>query len=424
MLRLPCALLLSALLLVIVSCSQKCVPHLLPDMVINISQAVAHGARFTDPLRVSSAEECLSACCMQRDRGGDCNLLVFDARKGPGLQNCYIFHCPTMTSCPLSPQVGVLSYSFWSEPSHPRKPDTKFSDGGKTPVSAVSDRDHKRPGAVVASQVSAKHYTKEEPADAPKSIASELLHLADKIDRHLEEMESKSEDDLQRHRPSPTTAIAPNTVPAHKEAKKVPADAKAVKPGRDKKLEVPKTYFPAEVTRQAGTTSTIGTAAPQPVTRKKAVPTLPPQDVSGAKKVPGSAKASPKKVDDPSPPHTQGPELTGAHQPPKRVTHPAPVRTSPREGADERSTGDQGETPGRALPETRPSQEPAVDLEEAPRDAPPSREDKSGLVAALVFGVLFVMVVIGLVSRKVSEARRRHRYTKLDYLINGMYVDT
>ncbi|CAH2276467.1 Hypothetical predicted protein [Pelobates cultripes] len=51
-------------------------------------------------------------------------------------------------------------------------------------------------------------------------------------------------------------------------------------------------------------------------------------------------------------------------------------------------------------------------------------DDVSGLVAALVFGVLFLLVVIGLISRKISEARRRHRYTKLDYLINGMYVDT
>lgn len=51
-------------------------------------------------------------------------------------------------------------------------------------------------------------------------------------------------------------------------------------------------------------------------------------------------------------------------------------------------------------------------------------EDVSGLVAALVFGVVFLLVVIGLIGRKVSEARRRHQYNKLDYLINGMYVDT
>uniref|UniRef100_A0A803JAG4 MANSC domain containing 1 n=1 Tax=Xenopus tropicalis TaxID=8364 RepID=A0A803JAG4_XENTR len=51
-------------------------------------------------------------------------------------------------------------------------------------------------------------------------------------------------------------------------------------------------------------------------------------------------------------------------------------------------------------------------------------EERNGLVAALVFGVVFLLVVIGLVGRKVSEVRRRYQYNKLDYLINGMYVDT
>lgn len=447
-LGLPSALLFCSLLLVTVSGSQKCVPRVIPDMVIDISQAVAHGARFTDPLRVSSAEECLSACCMQQDKGGDrdCNLLVFDARKGPGLQNCYIFHCPTLTSCPLSPAVGVISYSFWSEPSHSGKHDpdrghqqAKASDRGKpwkTSGSADPDQDNKKTSAVIASQVSAKHYTKEETADASKSIATQLLHLADEMDQHLDKMESKTEDDLRGHHPSSTTTIVPaarpTTIPVHRDVKKVAADAKVVKPGRvpHKKLEDLKTYFPTEVSRPVGTTPRISTAAPQPVTRKKAGPTVPPaasQDVSGAKKVLGSAKsaalASPKKVDHP-PPHTEGPELTTAHKtkPPQRATHPAPARTSPREGADKPSAGD--ETPERALPDTHPTQEPAINLEEAPRGALPSFEDKSGLVAALVFGMLFFMVVIGVVSRKVSEARRRHRYTKLDYLINGMYVDT
>lgn len=431
--------LLCALLLVTVSGSPKCVPQVIPDMVIDISQAVAHGARFTDPLRVNSVEECLSACCMQQHQGGDldCNLLVFDTRKGPGLQNCYIFHCPTLNSCPLSPAVGVLSYSFWSEPSHPGKQDPdrgqqhlKSSDRskvGKTSGSADSDQNIKKPSAVV-SQGSAKHSTKDVAADASKSITAQLLHLADKIDQHLEKMESKSgasEDD-----PSPTTAIVPairaTTLPVHREVTKVPPEAKVVKPGRvsPKKLQDLKTYFPTEVARTTGTSPSrsvprLSTAAPQPVTRTKA----PDKNVHSSK---SAALTSPKKVDHPLP-HTEGPpKPTTVHptSPHQRATHPSPVRTSPWRGINKPSTDDEGETPGRALPETNPTQEPAVNLEEAPRGALPSIEDKSGLVAALVFGMLFLLVVIGLVSRKVSEARRRHRYTKLDYLINGMYVDT
>ncbi|XP_041441845.1 uncharacterized protein LOC108704378 isoform X2 [Xenopus laevis] len=51
-------------------------------------------------------------------------------------------------------------------------------------------------------------------------------------------------------------------------------------------------------------------------------------------------------------------------------------------------------------------------------------EERYGLVAALLFGVVFLLVVIGLVGRKVSQVQRRYQYNKVDYLINGMYVDT
>ncbi|XP_053574888.1 MANSC domain-containing protein 1 [Bombina bombina] len=65
-----------------------------------------------------------------------------------------------------------------------------------------------------------------------------------------------------------------------------------------------------------------------------------------------------------------------------------------------------------------------MDIFKAGESKVPQPDDKSGLVAALIFGVLFLVVVIGMISRKVAEARRRDQYTKLDYLINGMYVDT
>ncbi|XP_056373899.1 MANSC domain-containing protein 1 [Hyla sarda] len=431
----PRVLLLVALLLLSVSGSQKCVPRPVLDMVIDINQAVARGARFTDPLRVSSEEECLTACCTQRDQGGDrdCNLLVFDARKDPGLQNCYIFHCPTETSCPLSPSPGVLTYSFFTETLQRPKP---------------SNHSIKKPSAAIGSQGSAKHYTEKDQTDASKSITSRLLHLTDKIDQRLEKMES--EGDLHVRYPSPTTILVPaiqtTTTPVHREGKKVPPDAKVAKPVRvtNKKPDPLKIYFPTEAAKTMGTlpirtSPRIGTSsAPQPV------PPAASQDVSGAKKVASSSKSaklpgsghvavvSPK-VNRPLT-HTEGPELKSVHQTraPQIVTHPAPLWTSPWKGVDKASTGgDEGDTA-----ETHPplQEEPAVNLKEAPRNTEsgavtlggvfPSLEDKSGLVAALVFGLLFLIVVIGLVSRKVSEARRRHRYTKLDYLINGMYVDT
>ncbi|XP_040293070.1 MANSC domain-containing protein 1 [Bufo bufo] len=498
-LALPYALLLSALLLGGVSGTQQCAPQVIPDMVIDISQAVARGARFTDPLSVISKEECLSACCKQLDVEGvqECNLMVFDARKSRGEPNCYIFHCPTIDSCPLTPSRGVFSYSLWSETPHPVKRDpekvqqkTKSSDHskvqsslGRTSGSATHppsgstesgplDLNNKKNSTLIASQEPAKH-VKEEPANSSQKITTQLLHLASTIDQHLEKMESKSaasKDNLQIHYPSAIAATVPTirttTIPIHVEVKKTLPDAKEAKPGIvTYKMPDNFTFIPTVAAKQVDTVpkkTSLSTAAPKPVHRTKAnliVTSSSFQDTSGAHKVPSSDKSAklpgsdhsdnsgtpmvtPKKVSHPLP-HTEVPALATVHQtrPPQMVTHPAPLQTSPRKEIkpstktkDQPSASDEVKTPGQTMTVTHPSsqQEPVINLEESPRKADstasegilPSLEDKSGLVAALVFGMLFLLVIIGLISRKVSEVRRRHRYTKLDYLINGMYVDT
>ncbi|CAN2390608.1 hypothetical protein PRIEUP_LOCUS645 [Pristimantis euphronides] len=322
------------------------------------------------------------------------------------------------------------------------------------------DPNLRKNSAAIALQESARHGVKEKLADSSTSITTQLLHLADQIDRHLERMESNSEDDDQIRHPSPTAVIvsAIQTATVHGEVQKVPSDAKAAKPGGATYKNPQHFYFSTaaatpEGTVPARTNLPLRTTAPQLVPRTKAGLIVPPaasQNVSSASKLPSSDAKSvklpagdhvaknvaPKKNNHPLP-HTEVPALTIAQtRHPQIVNHHAPLQTSPRMGIepntktnDQASAGHEGRTP-ETLPPVQ--QEPTVHQEEAPQKAEdarsggtvPSLEDKSGLVAALVFGMLFLMVVIGLVSRKVSEARRRHRYTKLDYLINGMYVDT
>ncbi|XP_029455657.1 MANSC domain-containing protein 1 [Rhinatrema bivittatum] len=50
--------------------------------------------------------------------------------------------------------------------------------------------------------------------------------------------------------------------------------------------------------------------------------------------------------------------------------------------------------------------------------------DKSGLVAALCFGVAFLLLITVLIGRSVVESLQRRHYSRLDYLINGIYIDT
>ncbi|NXA26166.1 MANS1 protein, partial [Ibidorhyncha struthersii] len=49
--------------------------------------------------------------------------------------------------------------------------------------------------------------------------------------------------------------------------------------------------------------------------------------------------------------------------------------------------------------------------------------EKRSLVAALLFGVIFLLLVIALTGKKIHESLQKRHYTRLDYLINGMYAD-
>ena len=44
-----------------------------------------------------------------------------------------------------------------------------------------------------------------------------------------------------------------------------------------------------------------------------------------------------------------------------------------------------------------------------------------GLVAALVFGCLFVVILAVFIGKRSYEGYQRRHYTKMDYLVNGMY---
>ncbi|XP_059834186.1 MANSC domain-containing protein 1-like [Hypanus sabinus] len=50
-------------------------------------------------------------------------------------------------------------------------------------------------------------------------------------------------------------------------------------------------------------------------------------------------------------------------------------------------------------------------------------EIKGGLITALLFGLFFLTIVIVMLSKQVIESYRRRHYTKMDFVMNGIYVD-
>lgn len=316
-----------------------------------------------------------------------------------------------------------------------------------------------------------EHVT-EDKADTPDRIASKLLHLANNIDKRLEKIEasykeakdSKSveltvspTDEKSVAKPTPRSRNKdPNTFTSHTKDTKF---SKVIKK-KPESLEVH--YLTPELRTLAPSVRTlhqISTAAHRPVPNTKPIfnpSTIPSKESKVAKKAPSSGTKDTKvlghnKVSSSSTDATvknmraghfmittQVPATSVAHQAKSAlaVTRHNPSRTSLLNGA--KSTLKDGDHPFTSK-EVQEADRSVSELTSPEQQDPPAEDtpqnldsldtlshvgDKSGLVAALVFGVMFLVLVIGLVSHKVSEARRRHQYTKLDYLINGMYVDT
>jgi len=50
-----------------------------------------------------------------------------------------------------------------------------------------------------------------------------------------------------------------------------------------------------------------------------------------------------------------------------------------------------------------------------------SESAATGLIAALIFGIIFFVTVLVLVGKRCYDGWQRRHYSKIDYLINGMY---
>ncbi|CAI9599481.1 unnamed protein product [Staurois parvus] len=479
-------------------------------MTIDIENSVSQGARFTDPLKAASAEECVSACCSKLDSlgGRTCNLAVYDTRSNNMLQNCYLFMCPKTESCPMTPSPGVLSYSFLTEKgeSNPDVTEEDLLDFPKNNGKVQNSLDKKLSPAVQATvpaepefeeDLSAldsvrkssssnvhsqsktnevNHLTKEDKADTPDRIASQLLHLANNIDKRLEKIEasykeskdSKS-DGLSVSSTDEKSMVEPTTTSRSKDSNTFSShikDTKLSKVIKKKPETLEVHYFTPELSTLAPSVRTLhrnSTAAHRPVPKTKPTfnpSTTPSKESKFAKKAPSSGTKNTKVLSHNSASSsgtdatmknmqaghlmitTQVPTTSAGHQAKSTllVTRHNPSRTSLLKAAkstlkdgNHLFTSKEVQEANRSVPElTLPEQQdaaPAGNNEDSPQNLDTlhtvsNDSEKSGLVAALVFGVMFLVLIIGLVSHKVSEARRRHQYTKLDYLINGMYVDT
>ncbi|XP_068018481.1 MANSC domain-containing protein 1 [Melanerpes formicivorus] len=413
------------------SLSAECSAEKMENSIIDINLSLPRGVRGAEPLHAPSPATCVHACCSGEKLSGDkkCNLLIFDARRTSTQPNCYLFYCPSAEACPMKPATGLVSYKITRDTPVPEDPSFKSeyfsSDGHSLSSDAEAFIPHSHPGH-------------QNPAAAVFPHESELQsHVSKQLDHsefHTVLPESQRAKHPESLDPIPRQNLPPNMSSAlfsttQSRVSEPSSTASTPLPTSTTQLQSHTTSLPTGDAKPTAlpTTTTRATFVPTGTTGAK--PGLPATSIT-VTHVPLSSlttSSTTKQVTINSRFATAlsgqrtsaiPPETTGVSS--NRTSHSSLLSASDFTLSSEDSLTSSPNNPGGY----DPSESESYLLEHVLRGKGVIElGEEISLVAALLFGVIFLLLVIALTGKKVYESLQKRHYTRLDYLINGMYAD-
>lgn len=408
------ALVVICLLTPRLSAGQKCLTESLEDAVIDIQSSLSKGIRGNEPVHTLTQEDCIGACCSTHDIAGDkpCNLMIFDTRKPASQPNCYLFFCPSEEACPLKPAKGLMSYRLIRDfpltrvtsPLQKLTPEDSPLLGPTS--SALSPRasppvGYPKPTSLLWRDVSSQR--------SPASAHSQKKLI--KIDEaspqlpvykdkgHSQSLQLSSE--LKMAPPLAEDATAPSATISAASLHDVSATLKAAL------LLAPASAAPVTLQQRVATTA-------PPVTTETWQPPAAPVSTSV------THQAAPTTV-------------FQAHTDSKGILETEPFRGGSKLTADVEhgkssvvlslTTSESSDKSKTVSWEKGRVSVGGSSLSRVPKSQHGLSFEKWLLIGTLLFGVLFLVIGLVLLGRMLAESLRRKRYSRLDYLINGIYVD-
>ncbi|KAM5335256.1 MANSC domain-containing protein 1 isoform 1-T8 [Glossophaga mutica] len=392
------------------SASHDCPAWSLGEVVIDIQSSLTRGIRGNEPIHTLTQEDCINSCCSTKNISGDkaCNLMIFDTRKTARLPNCYLFFCPSEEACPLKPAKGLRSYRITRDllssgradwPSPAVTPTPLRLTGYSKPTEAFwRDTFSRQSGASdhLEKLLKTDPVSTRFPAYEAKGHSWSSQFSSEQKTAHL-----LSENVTAR--PTAEAAASRRSLPATPEPSYLfPTSAPAI-PSVTPQPHVATTAPPAgTVTSQpptvASTLLTHAMVTPQANMTVTAVPATTfqvPTDLQGlAETVPFREMANLTLM------------AEAAHNSVTGLSPDVDSSTS-KTASQENGKTSAGGSSQRSFPESR-------------HGLP---FEKWLLIGTLLFGVLFLTIGLVLLGRMSLESLRRKRYSRLDYLINGIYVD-
>ncbi|XP_014734381.1 PREDICTED: MANSC domain-containing protein 1 [Sturnus vulgaris] len=441
-------------LLLVITCvmagpalSQECSMEKMENSIIDIDLSLPRGVRGAEPLRVPGAGACVRACCSGHRLAGDkkCNLVIFYAARTSTHPNCYLFYCPSTEACPMKPATGLVSYKITTEIHAPEDKSIKTENFSSNEYSLPSDD-----GTFIShSQSTHQNHT----ASLQQSVFHQASELLNHIGKHLDNMElhtvfpesqraeqSESLDLIPRQKVITLPPNMPSAVPVGNPAASFPITAQAGTPETSSAPLTPLLTSTAQL--EPRTTSLPPGAAKPNTTRPTTAASLPAAATAAKPRVPATSipvtHVLLSKLTNSASTSTTKPVTTNS----RPVTAPSGPRTPAM--APEPTVVSSNETshvtllsfPGFILSSDSPASSQNDLRGYDPSDLESSLSEgvlggkgvfqlgeKSSLVAALFFGVIFLLLVIVLTGKKIHESLQKRHYSRLDYLINGMYAD-
>ncbi|XP_051491722.1 MANSC domain-containing protein 1 [Apus apus] len=445
--RWPVCLLVVGCLMAGSSLSQECSAEKMENAIVDINLSLPEGVRGAEPVYTSTPEACVRACCSEEKLSGDkkCNLMIFNAQRTSTHPNCYLFYCPSTEACPMKSAIGYVSYKITRET--PATEDTSFknevfSSNGyslSSDAGAFISSSHTSPHSpTTALQQLVFHQASELPNSVTKHLDNSDFHTAfpgSQRTKHPESLDptsgqkvinlpSNKSAAVQIGNPSTSFPTTQSSVSELSSTTLTPLTAST------SQLESHTTSLPIGGTKP--TALTITTAAFLPTGSTKAKPDV-PDTTFAVTRVPLSSpttSASTTTTKWVTTNFTSATTPSGLRTP--TIPH-EPTVVSPNDTSQVTLLSSSGPTLSTSNSPTASQSNPeGYDLSDSESYLPEGilREkgvnqlgEKSSLIAALLFEVIFLLLVIALTGKKIHESLQKRPYTRLDYLINGMYAD-
>lgn len=421
------------------STSQNCPTKSLEDVVIDIQSSLSKGIRGNEPIHTLTQEDCINSCCSTKNITGDkaCNLMIFDTRKTARQPNCYLFFCPSEEACPLKLAKGLMSYRIIRDfptlarthsPSRELTQEDSLLHGqssqGLTPTPApvtghskptdsfrrdafsqkVGSSDHLEKLFEISQASTPFPVYKEEGHSQSSQFFSEQK-ISPLLPKHVTTLPTTGTVASRRITSAPPKPASPPTtnargIPSVTSEPEMATSAPALAPG---KSQLPTALLSTILTHAAvkpkaslATVAVSNTVSEPPVDWKSPPETAPFRQISNLTLNTEDAHDNPATLSLSTVDSSTATLLSSN------------VDFSPNKTASQEN--------GKARPG-------GSSLNSVPESQDGLPFEKWLLIGTLLFGVLFLAIGLVLLGRMFSESLRRRRYSRLDYLINGIYVD-